>query len=252
MAFKGMKNYGFISPDTNTPQGQLAGLFPLLSSFAINTAGTETVAQGYVDGVLANVDTYISATETTVDMGVQSIDWITLQWLIGEFAQTTASLILPIVKTGTVPTTPFTITDSDLTGATVANVQVTFVDDNQSNIVPLEVKTTAPSLFDDVQLTAGTLVFTSAAVGRAVKYMVRKTYTGVPTVGYGASAQVIDNLQFNGIIVGTRVKGIAVNIPKMTRNGTFSISPSTPDQTITFRANVSGTDRASVRYAVIE
>ncbi len=81
MAFKGMKNYGFISPDTNTPQGQLAGLFPLLSSFAINTAGTETVAQGYVDGVLANVDTYISATETTVDMGVQSIDWITLQWL---------------------------------------------------------------------------------------------------------------------------------------------------------------------------
>jgi hypothetical protein len=135
MAFKGLKNYGFISPDTSTPQGQLAGLFPLLSSFAVNVAGTEVTAQGYVDGVLTDVDTYTSTTTTTVDMGVQSIDWITLQWLIGEYAQTTASLVLPIVKTGTVPATPFTITDSDLTGAAVADVQVTFIDDDISAVV---------------------------------------------------------------------------------------------------------------------
>jgi len=251
MAFKGLKNYGFISPDTSTPQGQLAGLFPLLSSFAVNVAGTEVTAQGYVDGVLTNVDTYISTSTTTVDMGVQSIDWITLQWLIGEFAQTAASLILPIVKTVTVPATPFTITDSDLTGAAVADVQVTFIDDDVSNVVFLEVKTGSTTTFDEVQLTSGTLVFNSAAVGRDAKYLVRKTYSGIPTLGYGASAQVVDNLEFNGIIVGTRAKSVAVSIPKLSRNGTFAVNPGQADQTITFTANVKGSDRSPVRYALI-
>lgn len=251
MAFKGMKNYGFISPDTNTPQGQLAGLFPLLSSFAINVAGTEVTAQGYVDGVLQNVDTYVSTSQTTVNFGVQSVDWITLQWLVGEYYQTQATLVLPIVKSTVVPTTPFTITDSDLTGLAVTDVQVTFVDDNVSNVLPLEVKTSVPTLFDDVQLTAGTLVFSASAVGRSVKYLLRKTYSGIPSVGYNASAQTIDNLEFNGIIVGTRAQSVAVNIPKLTRNGTFAISPSNPDQTITYRANIKGSNRSPVRYALI-
>jgi hypothetical protein len=251
MAFKGLRNYGFISPDTSTPQGQLAGLFPLLSSFAVNVEGTEVTAQGYVDGVLQNVDTYVSTSQTTVDFGVQSVDWITLQWLIGEYYQTQSTLVLPIVKSAVVPATPFTITDNDLTGLTVADVQVTFVDDNISNVLPLEVKTSSPTLFDDVQLTAGTLVFPSSAVGRSVKYLLRKTYSGIPTVGYNASAQTIDNLEFNGIIVGTRAQSVAVNIPKLTRNGTFAISPSNPDQTITYRANVKGSNRSPVRYALL-
>jgi len=251
MAFKGLKNYGFISPDTSTPQGQLAGLFPLISSFGINIAGTEVAAQGYVDGVLQDVDVYVSSQKTTVDMGVQSIDWITLQWLIGEFAEVTSSLVLPIVKAAEVPATPFTITDSDLTGAAVADVQVTFVDDDVSNIVFLEVKTGAASTYDEVQLTGGTLVFHSAAVGRNVKYLVRKTYSGVPTLGIEAAADTIDNLEFNGIIVGTRAKNVAVRIPKLTRNGTFAISPSQPDQTITYTANVKGGRRSAVEYALL-
>jgi hypothetical protein len=252
MAFKGLKNYGFISPDTSTPQGQLAGLFPLISSFTINVAGTEIKAQSFVNGTLQTTDSYVGTVETSVDFGVQSIDWITLQWLVGEYAEITPSLILPLVKSAEVPLTPFTITDADLTGAAVSDVQVTFVDSNLSNVVFLEVVTGSPTTYDEVQLTGGTLVFNSAAVGRSAKYMVRKTHSGIPTVGYAAAADTVDNLQFNGIIVGTRAKSVHVNIPQLTRNGTFAVTPGGGDQTLTYTANIKGSNRTPVRYALID
>jgi hypothetical protein len=258
MAIKGINGYGFTSTTTDPGTGQVATFTSPVSSFNLSSDDTEQESKGYPQGgigLLENIYVFITERVWTLETEMQAFDWGALQLVFGRFAGTTASMKFRRGFPGSVPTSaPYSIVDAtNLAGLTVDDITVSIVASTTQAFTPLEIVSAAPAAASEVHYdSAGTeLTFEASAAGKSVLYYVNKAYTSVKTLGYEATTNSLDNVEFQGIVQMASVPNeIAVDIPKMGKTGGFSFQVGEAN-TLTFKPVVDGSNISPVRFALL-
>lgn len=178
--------------------------------FTLAGESTSKTSTKFKDGILVTAGTAQAGETFTLTIGIEAVNWLSLQFAYGELASTTASIALPTLKYATIPAlTPFEIIDTDLTSLVV------YATDLASGI-PLTRVVGAPAATGEFQVVTGTtrLVFHSSDAGKAIAYRTFKAYTDVSTIGVEAVATTLSNFQFSGVCYNDEEKYELV-IPKM-------------------------------------
>jgi hypothetical protein len=258
MAIKGLRGYGALTINANSPlTAQDLAYFPRLNEFTVSNTDEFFVAKAYSDdAIMENVDVVKKSSDAMLSIGMQSFDRNDIEFMLNEFAQTTSSLVLPTVKRGAVPlTAPYTYTDADLIGATVAELQVSILSSGDGLEGGLTVVTTGTPGTGEVDFddATGVLTFNANVAGKGFRYIAYTTHTNINTIGVEDSPITLDSLSFIGIADGPRFpNGVAIYVPKMDRHTgfEFNISGET-NVTIEYKPVLSGSNRKPVQWAFL-
>ena len=229
----GLNRYGAFVDSTDTPIGQAAGINLRINDFTIELATEETEIKAFdaasVDGKLETLTEFTNSRKWSLTLKMAAFNWHHFQHLIGEFAQTTASYNRWEYKTGILDASGVLV-DNELNGRNPTDVRVSIAEDDiggwgsarQLKIV------TAPVNGDEIQLDNTAETLTSAAfAGAPINYWINKAYTNIETIGVEGNPQLITDLSFEGTFVlegDPSAAGIGVKIPKMTKNGGFTLA----------------------------
>lgn len=260
MAIKGLRGYGVATLNNNSPlTAQDLAYFPRLNEFTLGLESTFYDAMAFTcqSALQEIVDTIEKSRTWTLSIGFQSFDKNDFELLFNEFAQTTASLVLPTRFCDIVPASaPYEIVNTDLAGATVSTVHTTLLSDGSGDEKAFQmVATPGPASATDVELDEPNtkLVFDSSYAGRGVSYVVYKTITSKDTIYVENSPINMDQLSFFGIIDGPRLPGgMAIYVPKMGRNSGFELNiAEETNASIEFRPGIANGNRSPVQFAFL-
>lgn len=168
-----------------------------------------------------------------LELTFQSIGWQTMQFAYDEIAQEYTNIVLPVVKSATIPASG-TITDTDITAANEDEVLVS------SKNTFFSAVDGAPASVTEVQIdgTNNNLVFDTSLEGTVVCYRVPKTYATIDAIGVAGPYDKFGALQFSGILAGTRFPvGAQLVCPRIQRvkTPTLTISENLTELAITYR-----------------
>jgi hypothetical protein len=251
MAIKGTHGYGYTSVLANPITTQQATIPSIISTFNMTNNRTFQEAKGYPvggNGKMQIIFKYNTEDNWTVSTGIQALDFGGLQLLLGEFEETTASIKHREGYAGTVPGSPYEITDAALTGLAVADVTVSVAYTGTIAYQPLKVITGTPST-GEVKLdsTNGKLVFNSAQAGLPILYYILNTYSSVQTIGVEQSAVLLDQVSFDGVLdMASAPNRIRFNMPSLGPSGNTTIQVG--DNTVEFTALAYGSNRSPIRW----
>lgn len=256
----GFKAFGFLTDSaTDTPLSQKYAWFPEHTQAVVEVTGNEETINAYINGsstgkiqpfkVFEDADTF------AFTITVAGFSWTNLQLLAGEFAEATSSYERRVAKRATVPSSsPYTITDSDLAGAAVADVQVSKAElGSWGSPGGMTVQTTSVTSGSttQVQITGSTLVFSAAMAGAPIDYFVTQTRTNIPSIGQETTYDAIQYVGFHGLIGVDEYgsdEGIEIVIPKMKRNRGFSLDSSSRTYEIGFTPVLKAGERSVVKF----
>lgn len=226
MAIKGIRGYGMIAPS-----GVPTSLKRLFDTRAFSL--TLALEAEFQDAMFFDENAEMSVADTirksrthAITVNFQSIDWDTLQLMNDEAAGVSDNVVFPEIVTGFVPATPFTVTDADLVGLEIKDLQVTLSGDGALEPLALTVGTSAASATAiDFDSTAGTITFHTSHEGRAYKYVKTKSLDNVPSLGVEKNIRTLGELQLFGVIDGPRLKdGVLFHVPKLARNSGWTLA----------------------------
>jgi hypothetical protein len=187
--------------------------------FSLEATSSKLQAKKYVEGVKTIAASKVGEYLYTLKLGIEAASWTSIQFALGELAGTTASIGLPEVRYATIPlTSPYEISDTDLTTATGAQV---FVTDSgtwgEEKSLTLTVAVGAPSAGEfKVDSGTGKFTFNVAQAGAPIAYRIIKTYTSLASIGQEQVATLLNSMSFSGIAYSDK-EYYKIIIPKMQR-----------------------------------
>lgn len=209
-----------------------------IAGFELTFNDSLAEAKCLVDGRKQISAAAITESIASMKLTFEFVDWTILQLAFDEIAQSTSSIVLPVLKTATVSSAN-EIVDTALTSATGVYVYKKTPQPGKY----YKVITTGTPTADQVKVdTTGTkLVFASSEAGAVVQYSVRKTYTTIESIGKESTYDKFGKLAFSGIISGTEfAAGMQIVVPQLSRVSTpaLTITGELAKLEIDFRASV--------------
>jgi hypothetical protein len=217
---------GLGRPDFTTiglTQEKLLPVEPM--EFEITGESEKKESKKFVDGKLVTAGTALGSTTFTMKIGIEAINWLAIQFAFGELAGTTASIALPELRYGTVPTaTPYEVADADITDDLIQvsiNAKGAWGEPRPlTKITGAGAPTTGQFKVDT---TAKKLIFNAAEAGAPFVYRIFKTQTALPSIGAEPVFEALSAFSFSGI--GHTDEGrVKIIIPKINRSSVPSIS----------------------------
>lgn len=193
-----------------------------IASFELTPDDTLAEAKCLIDGKKQIAAAAITETTYTLKLTFEYADWAVIQLAFDELAGSTASAVLPVLKTATVNASN-EIVDTALTSATGVYVY-------RSSPKPAkyyEIITTGTPTDAQVKVdTAATkLVFATGSAGATVQYVHNKTYTTIESIGVESTYDNFGTLSFSGVISGTEFSaGMQLICPQIYRVSSPSLT----------------------------
>jgi len=207
-----------------------------------NYQGNSTTkeASAWVDGKVKVVSSAVGNESYTLTLAFEYLDWSHLGFALDEMPQESASVVVPILKSGTANGSGV-VTDADLTSG--ANVKA-YVSVRGTWGEARFLKAT------EFTVGAGTLTTSATFAGAVLEYLIEKTYSSIESIGHATEATSYGKLSFVGRGYGPEFpQGILISIPDITRSSIPSIaSQDVPRFEINFSANVPPGSRTPHRF----
>lgn len=209
-----------------------------IAGFELTFDDSLAEAKCLVDGRKQISAAAITETIASMKLTFEFVDWTILQLAFDELAQSTSTIVLPVLKTATVNSSN-EVVDTELTSATGVYVYRKTPQPGKY----YEIITTGTPTADQAKVdTAATkLVFASSEAGAVVQYTVNKTYTTIESIGKESTYDKFGKLSFSGIISGTEFStGMQIVVPQLSRVSTpaLTITGELARLEIDFRASV--------------
>lgn len=237
----GIGQLGLITTDGSGPGSgtQEGAFFPFTTAVSVEKATQNSKIFAYPPaggtGTLKQVANIKGQEEWSGTMSINVQSWLELQLLLGQKSQSVSQDYFE-VKTATVSAAG-KIIDPALDGATVDDVQVSFIEYDATGGSPrqLEVITSGTLTTNNVLLDEPNteLEFHTSLWGLNVYYTLAKTATK-SVIGI-VNPTVITGLQFFGLLTtngSTTAAGYGLYIPSLTLDGNFSIGVSGAENTV--------------------
>lgn len=211
--------YGAGAPVIETTQLQTNELLPIEPmSIEISGESDSLTSQKFAEGLLVTAGSVQSSQSFTMTIGIQAIDWVTMQFAYGLKSAVTATVDLPVMRYATIPSTsPYEIVDTDIT---TDQVRVAFV--GGAALTATE-STPATGEFE-VDTASTKLVFATADAGKAIAYRVLKTYTNIRSIGAESAVTPLRAFEFYGTVFNGNGDRYGLKIPNMSRLGIPTLS----------------------------
>ena len=224
-----MSEFGFgrirletLNPITSI--GNSAMLELCITQLTVDSTPTEVTARcrNRDTGFLETKSKGLSELIHNITITWEAQDWAQTAFAHDELPQDSATDNIPI-KFATVPATPFTITDADITAANEADVRVYVTKKGTwGQAFSMTNVAIAPASTEEVQVdgTAGELIFDSSLAGAEIAYIVPIPYTAIATIGEEASFESYGDIRLWYTAYGDDdiPEGLTYYFPSMTRN----------------------------------
>lgn len=210
--------YGLGYPDFLTAGLNPERLLPVEPmEFSIEGASEKKESKKFKEGKIVTAGSAVSSETYTMKLGIEAVNWLSLQFAFGELAGLTASVALPEIKYGTVPTaSPYEITDAEISDT---NVWVTTTAAGAwGRARPLGRAASAPQAGEfQVNTTTKKLIFNVAQAGAPFAYRLFKTRTNIESIGAEAVFTALSSFAFSavGYLDEEMVK---IVVPRITRS----------------------------------
>ena len=193
--------------------------------FTISGSADKKKSRKFVDGKLVTAGTALGGEEFTMKVGIEAVNWLALQFGLGELAQLTASIALPELRYGTVPfSAPYEVADPDLLDANVFASLMGRGAWGESKPLKLKGGAVAPAALEfKVDSTEHKLSFNAALAGAPFAYRVFKVQTNLESIGAEPIFEALSAFAFSGII-HTDEGRIRLIVPKIVRNSAPSLN----------------------------
>jgi hypothetical protein len=161
--------------------------------------------------------------ETTLTIQLDDINWAAYQLSEGELAEN-VSVTLPIWKEAIVGAGG-TVADADLITGNIGSVKAYLLSPVGTNIAGYLTKVATAPTVRQFSAAAGTLTFNAGLIGGAVRYLVRKDLTSVPSIGKAPNPILLNKLSFIGHACSDQHPGgILISCPLVVRSGRGSVN----------------------------
>ena len=199
-----------------------------LFEFSFASEVATLTAECYQKGIRKTKATAEGTVTDTLTLRLQYNDWASLGFTLDAFPKTEASVNIPILKFGTVPTSaPYEITDADITTAGDDNVK-SYVSEvgtwgQPGSLTKAASAGTAGPREADVQV--GKIVYNAAQAGAPITYTVLKEYTSIQAYGGPGDQTKYGDLAFRGQVYSTeQTDPWPIYFPQIQRNGRPSLA----------------------------
>jgi len=197
--------------------------FPgLFFNFEYNLESQVKEAKAWIGGKKMIVSSGIGEETYTLPLSFQYLDWMHLGFAYNEIPQQSSNVSLPILKDSTIPTvSPFEVADSSIASTNAGSIMGYVTKRGawgEAGYRKLASSTT-PSMGEfAVDATAKKLIFHSSDAGAPFSYLINKTYSSLPSIGYESEATNFGSLSFIGRGYGPEFpQGIFIYIPQINR-----------------------------------
>lgn len=236
---------GLGKPDFTTlglVQERLLPVEPM--EFSIDGTADKKKSTKFKDGKLVTAGSALGSEEYVMKIGIESVNWLALQFAFGELSGNTSSIALPELRYGVVPAaSPYTFVDADIT---TNQVLVTTIKPGASKgQKPVTRIASGPPADNEFTVTTGTgtLTFNAAQAGMAFAYRIAKTFTNLQSIGQEAVFEALSAFSFSGI-AHTDEGLVKLVIDKMIKTSVASITLSDVTKLeLEFDLVVEGTNR---------
>lgn len=194
-------------------------LYPLFAStFSWNEELETQESEGYPVndvGLLQKTDLVAIRSTITVTVGTQSLDEMDFsRMIIDQDWGTIASLVVPVLKSGTIPSSPpYTITETGLTED--QDVEITTLSDTAPGKVSLtQIAAAGTPAAGQFEVTANTMTFHNGLAGKQIVYFYKKTQTNIQSLGGTLSSSYLGEVEILGKVRTTRSSIMNVWFPR--------------------------------------
>ncbi len=197
--------------------------FPgLFVDFQYNLETTSKEAKAWIEGRKKTVASAIGEETYTLTLSYEYLDWSHLGFAYDEIPQSSSNVPLPIIKTGTVPSSaPYEVADAEISVTNGSSIKIHISERGGWGEAGYRKKaaTLTPASGEfAVDTTAKKLIFHSSDAGAPFQYVIEKTYTSLPSIGYEATANSYGALSFIGKGYGPQfANGVYIYLPTITR-----------------------------------
>ena len=220
--------YGLARPQLTTVIGNQTRLITFEPmSFKLETSTDVVKSTKYnTEGQIVSAGSAARSVESVLTMGVEAINWMTMQLAHGELASTTADLSIPDLKFANLPLTgPQTISDTNIP-SNAALVSAAIYSGDKAVSLQRVSGTPAGGQFS---VTTGSITVGPGYAGATVGYRILKTVPNVQSLGVDSAATVFSKLRFDGILTtDDKTHVYRIEIPELSRETEPSISIEAP------------------------
>lgn len=231
-----------------------------LFEFTFTSESEQLEALGYVRGVRRSKSSAEATVTDTLTLSTQYADWAQLGFALDEFPKSATNVIIPTLKTATVPAAPgpYEIADAAIT---TANDSFIFVYVNAfgswgqpGSLVRTANSSTAPTTTKQVQVetTSNDLIFAAGLAGAPVSYTVPVEYSTIEAYGGTGATSSFGKIEFRGKLYSPEsTDNWAIYFPSLSRNSrpNIELTGDVPTLSIDFAAETpSGWDKPYVIY----
>lgn len=241
--------YGAGSPDFTSVGLNPERLLPVEPmEISIEGASEKKKSTKYKDGLIVTAGSAQSTEEYTAKIGIEAVNWQSIQFAYGELAGITTSVALPELRYATVPASgTYEVADADISDTNVWVTVMTAGSWGRAKPLTKVVGTPAAGEFK-VDTSLKKLVFNAAQASAPFAYRLFKTYTNIESIGAEAVFTALSSFSFSaiGYLDEEKVKMV---IPKMTKSNipTLNISDVTKFE-LEFEMIVSGSNRKPFQF----
>lgn len=226
----GFNRYGLFTGSNSTPIEQVGGLNLRFDDFNLELSTDDTEIKAFnaasIDGKLETLAKFTNSRSWTLTLQMVAFNWIHFQHLVGEYAQTTSNYKRWAYRTGILDADGV-LTDDALAGKDTGDVRVTLAEDGVWGQARQLKIVTATVSGDQIQLDGTAKTLTNASFANApIDYWIQETEASIETIGVQSNPKLLTDMSFEGTLKlqdDPTTAGIGVKIPKMAKNGGFSL-----------------------------
>jgi enhancing lycopene biosynthesis protein 2 len=184
--------------------------------FSIEGASEKKESKKFKDGKIVTAGSAVSSEKYTMKIGIQAVNWLSMQFAFGELAGVTSSIALPELRYGTVPSAaPYEVADADISDTNVWATVLTAGGWGRAR--PLNKAASAPQTGEfQVNTSSKKLVFNAAQAGAPFAYRIFKTYANIESIGAEGVFTALSSFAFSAVGYLDEEK-VKIIIPKIIR-----------------------------------
>ncbi len=207
--------YGLGAPTLTTVidgQQRLLAFEPVDFELASNVETVKSKKFAY-DGTVVNAGSAKRSVEWTLKMGVEAINWHTIQIAMGELSQTATDVTIGQLRYATLPLTGAqTITDADIP-ADATKVTAAVYGNEEARSLARVSGTPGTGQFS---VAAGTITVGPGHEGKTIGYRLLLTEPTVDSIGVISNPTLINQFSFEGILkTDSRTTATRIYVPQL-------------------------------------
>lgn len=165
-------------------------------SLATNTEVVKSTKYS-TDGTIVNAGTAKRKIESVLTMGVEAINWFSMQLALGELAGVTTNLEVPELRFGTLPLTGAQeITDADIPANATKVTAAVYTDNKQYSLT----RVAGVPAAGQFAVAAGKITVGPGQAGGIIGYRILLTVPTCETIGVENVAATFSKFSFSGIL----------------------------------------------------